>query len=207
MEEWNVPKTRIDKLRRCLDQQLQSVDSDPEGARGALRAIFEEKDSWDDYTSDYEDEMRGFSRWWLGLPTIVLLLGAIYSLRFRPEFLPLAVSILLAGAAGSCVSVLTKMPVLEVSLSGELDAYERRILSRVGVGVIASLIGSGLLGWGLISFSIRGQTFTDVLSACSAAPCTGPNTLILLAVSMLFGFSERALTWFERKVFGSMRQE
>jgi hypothetical protein len=151
--------------------------------------------------------MRGFSRWWLGLPTIVLLLGAIYSLRFRPEFLPLAVSILLAGAAGSCVSVLTKMPVLEVSLSGELDAYERRILSRVGVGVIASLIGSGLLGWGLISFSIRGQTFTDVLSACSAAPCTGPNTLILLAVSMLFGFSERALTWFERKVFGSMRQE
>jgi len=122
----------------------------------------------------------------------------------------MALPILSAGAAGSCVSVMAKMPLLDVSLSGELDSYERRILSRVGVGVIASLIGCGLLGWGLISFSIQGQTFANILDACSGTSttsCTGLNALIVLAVPMLFGFSERALTSFERKVFGSSRQE
>jgi hypothetical protein len=118
--------------------------------------------------------------------------------------------LLLAGVAGSCVSVLTKMPLLEVSLSGELESYERRILSRIGAGVLGSLIGCGLLGWGLISFSIHGQTFADVLNACSTSlptSCTALQTLILLAVPMLFGFSERALTSFEQKVFGSSGQE
>jgi hypothetical protein len=145
--------------------------------------------------------MRGFARWLAG-PSIILLLGAIYTLRFLLPVFPLALPILLAGATGSCVSVMAKMPMLEVSLSGELDAYARRILSRVGLGVIASLIGCGLLGWGLISFSIHGHTFTDVLNACSAAPCAGPHSLVVLAVPTLFGFSERALTWLEQKFFG-----
>ncbi len=38
---------------------------------------------------------------------------------------------------------MAKLPELEVSLSRELDAYGRRVLSRVGVGVAASLIGCG----------------------------------------------------------------
>jgi hypothetical protein len=180
-----------------------------EAARSALRAIYEERDSWNGYTNEYEDEMRRFTRWWLALPTIGLLLVAIITLRF-PLIFPLALPILSAGAAGSCVSVMAKMPLLDVSLSGELDSYERRILSRVGVGVIASLIGCGLLGWGLISFSIQRQTFANILDACSGTSttsCTGLNALIVLAVPMLFGFSERALTSFERKVFGSSRQE
>jgi hypothetical protein len=125
-----------------------------EAARSALRAIYEERDSWNGYTNEYEDEVRRFTRWWLALPTIGLLLVAIITLRF-PLIFPLALPILSAGAAGSCVSVMAKMPLLDVSLSGELDSYERRILSRVGVGVIASLIGCGLLGWGLYPFLFR----------------------------------------------------
>jgi hypothetical protein len=204
MEEWSVPKTKIDKLRRLLDTQLKKVDTDPDEARSALRAIYEESDSWRDYTTDYEDEMRRYALW-LSLATIVLLLLAIVTLCFpRPCLLGLSIS--LAGAAGSCVSVMAKMPMLEVGLSGELDAYRRRIWSRIGVGVIASLIGCGLLGWGVISISIHGQTFADVLNTCSTstpASCSGPDTLILLAVPMLFGFSERALTWSERGFFGN----
>jgi hypothetical protein len=205
MEEWNVPKTRIDKLRQCLDQPLQNIDANPEAARSALRTIFKESDSWREYTSDYEDEMRRFTRWWLALPTIVLLVLAIAALHF-PLTVPLALPMLFAGAAGSCVSVMAKMPLLEVSLSGELESYERRIVSRIGVGMVASLIGCGLLGWGVISISVQGQTFADVLTACSTSSptsCTGLRTLIVLAVPMLFGFSERALASFEQKVFGS----
>jgi hypothetical protein len=50
-----------------------------------------------------------------------------------------------------------------VRTSPELDSYERRILSRVGVGVIASLIGCALLGWGIFPVSFHGQTFADIL--------------------------------------------
>jgi hypothetical protein len=113
--------------------------------------------------------------------------------------------LLCAGATGSCVSVMAKMPLLDLKLSPELDAYERRILSRLGVGVIASLIGCALLGWGLFPISFQGQTFADILNVCTASPptsCTDIKTLILLCVPMLFSFSERALTSFEQQVFG-----
>jgi hypothetical protein len=108
------------------------------------------------------------------------------------------------------VSVLTKMPLLEVGLSGELESYKRRILCRIGAGVLGSLIGCGLLGWGFISIAIHGQTFAEVLGACSTSlftSCSPINTLILLAVFSLFGFSERALTSFEQKVFGNSAKE
>ena len=205
MEEWNVPKDIIDKLRRLLVPQLQKADT-PDVARSALRAIFKESDSWSDYTEEYEDEMRRLT-WWLFGATIVLLVFAIIALRFFPGRVPVGLSILFAGAAGSGVSVMRKMPLLEVGLSGELESYRRRILSRVAVGVAASMIGSGLLGWGLLSISIHELTFGDVLNACSTpGSCTGLHTLILLAVPMLFGFSERALTEFELKIFGDSGQ-
>ena len=203
IEEWHVPRATRAKLQRCVDEQMKKSATDPATARGALRAVFKENDSWREYTSDYADEMRRFTRWWLALPTFILLLGAVYLLRFPFAILPSALPVLFAGAAGSCVSVMTRMPVLEVSLSGELASYERRILSRVATGVIASVTGAGLLAWGLISFSIHGQSFPEILNACSTASCTALNTLIILAVSMLFGFSERALTSFEAKVFGN----
>jgi hypothetical protein len=116
-----------------------------------------------------------------------------------------------AGAAGACTSVISKMPMLAVTMSGELEAYERKIWSRVSIGVVASLIGSALLGWGVLSLSIQSQSFADVISACSTTNscstptgllCTSSKILILLSVPMLFGFSERALTSFELPFFG-----
>lgn len=202
MAEWNLPKAKLDAVRELLLPQLKDADK----RRGALRDIFEQEDSWRTYTSDYEDEM-GRLTWWLVGATVILLVFAIIALRFFPGKLPVGLSILFAGAAGSAVSVMRKMPLLEVSLSGELESYRRRILSRVAVGVAASMIGSGFLGWGLLSISIHGLAFADVLNACcTPGSCTGLYTLILLAVPMLFGFSERALTEFESKVFGNSGQ-
>jgi hypothetical protein len=209
MEEWNVPKSRLDKLRRLVDTQLQNAATAPDAGRSALRDILEESDSWSGYTSQYEDEMRRFTRWWLFLPTVVMLIAAIYALRF-PLIFPLGVPILLAGAAGSCASVMAKMPVLEVGLSGELESYERRILSRIAAGVAGSLIGCGLLGWGLVSLSVQGRSFAEVLEACSvpsAAARTGVQSLVLLAVPMVFGFSERALASFELRVLQKSGQK
>ena len=90
------------------------------------------------------------------------------------------------------------MPLLKVVSSGELESYWRRILSRVTVGTVASLIGSGLLAWGFINISVGDLKFTDAVCGCSTgSSCTVLKTLVLVCVPLLFGFSERALTSFE----------
>lgn len=134
--------------------------------------------------------------------TIILLLAAVLAFHWRPVFI---VGFVLAGAAGSCVSVMAKMPLLDVGLSGELEGYARRIFSRIGAGVIGSMVGCALLGWGVIAVSFQGHSFADTLSSCSGAPmsCTALNTLIPLAVPLLLGFSERALTSFEHRLLGT----
>ena len=151
MEEWNVPKSVIFGLRASLGKTLAQAESEPAAARSALRALFEESDSWRTYTSDYEDSMKSYTLWLFGV-TILLPVLTILAFHWPLTFLG---GLLCAGAAGSCVSVMAKMPLLDVSLSGELDAYGRRILSRIGVGIIASLIGCALLGWGLLPISIQ----------------------------------------------------
>jgi hypothetical protein len=200
MAEWNVPKTLIASLRDLLGPELKRADTDPLAARGALRAILHECDSWESYTEKYEETMYRISRRLFGATTILLLL-AILSFHFPQTLL---VGLLLAGAAGSCVSVMARMPALDVAPSDDSDSYGRRTLGRIGIGVVASLIGCALLGWGLIPISIQNQTFGSLLNECSTSPpatCTGLKTLILLGVPMAFGFSERALTSFERRIF------
>jgi hypothetical protein len=199
MEEWNVPRAVISKLRGMLFQYLQKADTEPQVARSALRAIFEERDSWSNYTEDYEEALKKYT-WCLTGAVSVTLLAAITILLWRPVYG--IVSVVLAGVAGSCGSVMAKMPMLEVSLSGELEAYQRRILSRISVGVLSSVIGSGLLGWGVLPISIQGKTFTNALNACTSSPtCAALDALLLLAVPILLGFSERALTSFEGQFF------
>src|SRR5260370_30370031 len=98
--------------------------------------------------------MMSITFWLLGVTTVMLVL-AILAFHFPRAILA---GLLCAGAAGSCVSVIAKMPALDVSLSGELDAYQRRIFSRIAIGVVASLIGSAVLGWGMFPISIQNQT-------------------------------------------------
>jgi hypothetical protein len=204
MAEWGIPKTKIETLRSLVDQKLKAADTI--SARGALRAIFGEENSWATYTDDYEDVMRKHTIW-LVIATAVLLTLATVGIHYRlkASSMIFVVVLVCAGAVGSCVSVITKMPLLDVSLSGELDAYGRRILSRVATGIVASLVGCALLSWGVLPLSIQGQTFSDVVSSCTAqdaTSCTIPKILIFLAVAILFGFSERTLTSAEKSLLG-----
>jgi hypothetical protein len=204
MAEWSVPKTIIEGLRNSLGQKLK--DSDAAVARGALRAVFQENNSWATYTNDYEEEMKKHTLHLVGA-TVALLILASVGFYFRLKLFPVIVVgvLLCAGAAGSCVSVMRKMPLFDVGLSGELDAYGRRIWSRVATGTVASVVGCALLSWGVLPISLQGQTFSDVVGACAAqdaAGCTFTRVLIFLAVAILFGFSERTLTSLEQRVLG-----
>jgi hypothetical protein len=190
MEEWGIPKGTLAKLRQSLGERLQSGDISI--SRGALRAVFEEFDSWSEYVDDYEETMESRAHLLLWL-VVGLLLGGLIAIHFPKTVL---VGLFLAGAAGACGSVALRMPVLDVTPSGTYSAYGRRIFTRIIVGIVASVIGCALLGWGLLPISIQNLSFSDVLNACTAFPgssCTELKALILLGVAMAFGFSERAL--------------
>jgi hypothetical protein len=131
IEGWGIPRTAVSGLRELFGGQLGDASSNPASARSALRSLFEERNEWDDYADDYEDTMWSLARilFW---SMVVLLPMATLSFHFAVWFSPLLIlGLLCAGAAGSCVSVVRKMPALDVSLSGELDAYRRRVLSRM----------------------------------------------------------------------------
>lgn len=202
MEEWAVPKSSVEWMRSSLGSRL--TDSNVQAARSALKMIFMEENSWRDYTSSYEDTMGGYTNW-LSMATCLLIAAAVVGLRFRLVALPLVfLGILLCGgAAGSCVSVMLKLPLFDVSLSGELDAYGRRILSRVVTGTVASLVGCALFA--VLMVSVQNLAFADVVGVCTSqdpGQCTIVRQLALLAVPILLGFSERTLTSVERKVLG-----
>jgi hypothetical protein len=202
MVEWGVPGGAIARLRDSLGKKLE--DKDGAVARGALRAIFEEFDSWSNYIDEYNDDMKRFAR----VLTAVILVSSLVAIVILNYDFFLLLGLFLGGVAGGCVSVIRKMPTLDVSPSGELAAYERRILGRVSTGAIASLVGCALLAWGFLPVSIQNQTFGDMLNSCTAdsSSCTVSKILILLGVSILFGFSERALPSFEA-TFSSPRGE
>jgi hypothetical protein len=200
MEEWNLPKGVVAKLRATLGKKIGLADEDIESARSALRALFDEYDSWSDYTDDYEKTMSRYALW-LVSGTVLALPAAIIAVHFA---VMVPVAMLVAGLAGSFVSVLARMPALNVVLSGELASYLRKqVLIRVAVGVGASLVGCALLGWGVLSVSIQGQSFPEIFNLCtSTVGCSSLRVLILVAVPFLFGFSERGLTKLETRVFG-----
>jgi hypothetical protein len=206
MEEWGVPKSKIIILQDLLGQEIKEAKTNSEAARSALRALFKEKDSWEDYTTDYEGTMTTYTQRLL-IVTLIMPPLAILAFYFSSYFQPLLLfGLLCAGVAGSCTSVMARMPALDISLSSELEAYARRVLNRIGIGVVASFIGCTFLG--LLPVSIQNLTFGDALNACatSRADCQGIKSLLLLGLPTLFAFSEYTLTTFEQRVFGSARR-
>jgi hypothetical protein len=207
IEGWGIPKASPKKLRDLFSKKLQNAADNPHDARSALYSIFAEADAWRDFIDDYEESMLNYRRWLL-FTMLASIALAVVSLYYASHISILMLAGLsFAGAAGSSVSVMAKMPALDASLAGELDAYSRRVFTRIAVGIVASLIGCGLMGWGVLPISMQNQTFADALNACVASaptPGTSIRILIVLAVAMLLGFSERALTSFERRIFGEV---
>jgi len=202
MAEWGLPRLTIDQLRQSLGQKVRSGDD--AAARGALRAIFEESDSWSRYFDDYHDSMAKYTWWMFGV--IALLVPVAIFLLHWPQLMLYALFI--AGGVGSCASVISKVPVPELRLSSEFQGYLPRILGRIGAGTVVSLVASAVIGWG-IPVPVQGKTFSTMLGSCATSPrasCTEFDLLFLLGVAMGFGFTERLVAHFEGPWFGQFRR-
>jgi hypothetical protein len=141
---------------------------------------------------------------------VLCFLAAVLAFHFRSIFSPLfALSLFFAGAMGSCASVLARLPISEVTPSSASESLGRRTISRVGTGVVASVAGCALFAWGLLPIAINEVSFKDVLTACdplSSGACSSMYSLILLAVPIVLGFSERVLTTLDDKLFGKAKE-
>jgi hypothetical protein len=164
-----------------------------------------ERDIMNRYTDEYESDTKHLSL--MLIWTIVVLLGlALILFYFSSRTLPMIpVVLFIAGAAGSCVSVLSLMPTSEVASSQASVSLRRRILSRVATGMMASITGCALLAWGILPIVVQKTSFADVLEACHSASdhsCSSPYGLIILAIPMIFGFAEWILARMVERFLG-----
>jgi hypothetical protein len=218
MTDWSVPGNVTDRLALETIPLLSSTDETV--ARAALRTLYENYDYWDWYTDVHSTSMRLAAAILLAL-LLLSLTSAVILLHFAHPYSGL----FCAGAAGAFLSVVAKLP--PVMSYGETNAYFHRILSRVGVGIAASMIGSGLLASDIISVRLPDEKFTvsqmidgqDIVTrpgsprdvALQAPVPESPDdrrfpprvVLLLVALAMIFGFSERALSTFEDKILPS----
>jgi hypothetical protein len=226
IDGWGIPKeatnvvrthwkNACDALTTAKDQIKQNVRV----ARGALHALFGERDLWGDYLDDEEDDTNRTMRW-LFVVILIFLPAAVFAVYSAPIFSPfLVLGILAAGLVGSCASITSKMPTLDEKLSRKTDASGKtsvrggRVLARIATGLIGSIVGSALLSW--IPLSIEGKSFGDLVNLCTKQPCsaagvcscTTVSVLILLGVPTLLGFSERTLLFFEERFFGHQQRK
>jgi len=145
--------------------------------------------------------------WILFVVVIASLIAAVFAVYYAYFVSPLLIfGVLAAGAAGSCASVMSKMPTLENRLSRKPDSYAGGVLARIATGLIGTVIGCALLAW--VPLSIGDKSFGTLVSACTTGPSTTANPcstltmLILIGIATLLGFSERTLPFFEQRMFG-----
>lgn len=197
LTQWGVPASVLTTLQAELVGLLSSINLNV--ARGALRSLFNEYDYWAWYVDWYAAFMEKVA--W----TLLILEGLTLALALN-RFISgdVLIGFIAAGACGALVSVISKMPPLMAD--AESDAYVRRIIMRVGTGLVAAVIGGGFLASGILTISLPAGRLTDIMEQCgrtaSGQPgCSTGNLLILLGLGIVLGFSERMLTSLEDRIF------
>ncbi len=165
----------------------------------ALRQIFEESDSWSRYCDEYQNEIK--SKSWVLFFIFLISTFAFFFLPLRPYLASFIIPI--AGAAGASVSIMSKMPLLEVKDSSHLASLTPRILARLAAGIAASITGCALLSSNAINIQIgKIVTYATTIQIFTENTKTDfdlVNTLIMITFPFILGFSERMLGTIERR--------
>ena len=198
MDGWGVPQKALDALKKEVEPHFTNPVKLDAG-RAALFEVLRECTSWSNYIDDFRNEMQK-TTYLLTAWILTSLVASILLISLRYVVLGL----LAAGACGAFVSVISKLPTLQVSGGGDIGPYKRGVWRRVCTGLAASIIGIGLLISGIVTISFpQGVSIPNTIDACATpgSQCSTRYLLVLIAIVMLFGLSERALTSFEDTVF------
>lgn len=163
MRSWAVPAKTISQL---TVEVVPLIEDEEATARGALRSLFETYDYWETYTSNHERAMRFYV--WVMLGVMLLSLsGGVIMLHMAHVYS----GIFCAGVAGGLLSIMSRMP--KVMGVGDNYAYQLRILSRLGVGAVASFMGMGLLAADIITVKVQQTPIADILNGKTVIDGTG----------------------------------
>jgi hypothetical protein len=196
LSQWAVPPAVLDKLQSTLLEPLASQDVAT--ARAALHTLYRDYDYWSWYVDRFSEFMER-TAWVLLISEAIALIAAINRLVTGDVILGMVG----AGVCGALVSVISKMPAMLAD--AENASYVRRIIMRVGTGVAAASIGTGLLASGILTITLPTGRLADFIEGCGRGPdlaraCSTGARLLLLGIGMVLGFSERALTSLEDRV-------
>lgn len=202
MKEWNVPSTVIAELEKHLalitsaDEGTAAQKNTDALARSALNKLMGEYDYWDWYSDWYVSQV-SLASVALGICALVAL-GAALILAFHGFYIS---TIIFGAACGAALSVLGKLPPM--SVYGEAASLTRRMSSRLVSGIVASSVGMWLFTSGVINVGLGSKNLPEIAASCidgTGKPCTHTDVLILLTLAVLLGFSERALSSFEKRL-------
>lgn len=166
-------------------------------ARAALNKLLDDYDYWDGYTDWYFEQMTFAVLAGVGF-TLVGLAGGLVAFRYH-EVWP---GFILASTAGAAVSIMLKLPGM--SVYGEVSSFWLRAVSRLVAGVAVGAMACGLLSLGVVNLSLPdGFSQVQLIDGCAGVGDCRPRWIfVLMALGILFGFSERGIATFESAVFG-----
>ena len=171
-------------------------------ARAALLSLLDEYDYWSDYIDWYFDQQT-----LLGVRDGPAGRGRRRA-RLGPARAPRVLVLRLRRPRRGRRQRRQQAPAAQRLRRRRVDLV--KTLVRLLVGLVASVVGFGLLSTHVVSLNLGDTKLEDVIGACvdgGAGPCKESWALILIALGLLFGFSERALTTFEDKILQQPRSK
>jgi hypothetical protein len=206
MAGWGIPQKAQALVRKSIDQ-LSSKNLSDSDSRALYELILDEYDYWDGYTDWYLDIRKKIVKYSL-IMAIACLGIAIWLVLFGSRIrFGWIVGFCAAGISGASLSVLLRLP--RMSEYGRVREMVFGVIARIASGAIAGMVGLGLLASGIINIAFTldnaPRSIADIVANFGAAEASMPEGLLLLAIGILFGFTERLISRFEKTFFGRMK--
>jgi hypothetical protein len=203
LRQWQVPFAALTNAQILSHQVARAADDDEpvRAAFGELSVIF---DYWRSYLALYLEQRKIAAA--ALLVTLLVSVGLAILAVTRAHA---SIGFMLAAMGGTAASIAIKLP--SPSLHGDTASFGIRILTRIAGGLVAAVVGFGVLGSNLLDIRLGDHRVADSLHCAQTAAtlgrtgdghsCGETELLFILSLGLLIGFSERALVSLDQATF------
>jgi hypothetical protein len=158
LRDWKIPGEVLMDIKKIVDELQPSESPD----RAMFERVLAEYDYWASYIDWWSSWTAKISEKLLMIATAALIVASVCLL-----FGWLVLGFIMAGITGTAVSILLKLPPL--SVYGEYTSLTSRILSRFAAGMAGTVVGCGLIAFGVFDLNGKGQSVAEMLSSPTVA--------------------------------------
>lgn len=200
LSSWGVPEESLSLIKKWVDKLEDEKTADAE-KRSIMLQIIEDYEFWDGYVT-WVIRATNIMR---GVAFFLIVVGLLLSFHALSRNNP-TLAFILAGVSGSAISVLLKIPA--VLVYKDFWTLIAKFTSRIGTGIVVSVVGLGLLSSKMINLAFdvgtNKLTLADLICCPQNLTCPEVGQSILIGIGVLFGFSERLLTSLEDTLVGKL---